>query len=649
MRPLSYVIRQQSPLVLARELLWRTRREWTRHRLKARLEKSVCPVRYEPAGYYAPDPSLCSERARRLILGIADLATEGILPLLSYDSRQVGLPLRWNLDFVSGKTWPESESDSIVTIRHDGSDVKAPWELSRLQVLPVLGKAFVLSGQAKYQAAASNLISDWIAKNPVGVGVNWTVAMEASLRAISICLYLDLMKGRVDADLLGAATRSLWEHLLFIEAHLEFSHIIRSNHYLSNLLGLYALSVFLRGEGMIERREKYRRLLQEEMFVQVYPDGGDKEASIGYQVLVAQMFTCGALLMKAVGDKLEEPFLARLHKMFRLLQGLADSRGCLPSVGDCDDGRVELLFDDMHQILEVPLPERNSLCVGAFLELGTILFGGQADSTGDQAAWYGRTVVLKPRPREVPASSRNNLLVWPESGVAVAQVGQARLSFLAMPNGLAGRGSHTHNDKLSFVLNLEGDEVFVDSGTGCYTRDRARRNSFRATRSHNTVEVDGLEQNTIPEEVNGSFCLGNEAGVSEILCQDAEEEIMLSASHSGYLRSGVGHHRSLRLRSGSLVVEDKITCKERHRISLYFQVAAIWQIMLDRAEKRIILSADGKRVQMLWPTLSPERMETGTVEVSSCYGVVRQGNRLRVDFVVAAPSTIHTKISWGMA
>lgn len=646
MRPLNYVIRSQSLIVLARELLWRTRRKWLSRGLKARLLNPTCPVRYEAVGYYSPNISLCSDWARRLIVSVADRAINGLFPLLSYNFNSEGGAVGWDVDFVSGKSWPQSESDSIATIRYDGSDVKAPWELSRLQMLPVLGKAFLLTESDHYLAAATDIISDWIEKNPVGRGVNWTIAMEASLRAISICFYLDLIKGHVDPQLLQLTTRSLWEHLLFIEAHLEFSHLIRSNHYLSNLLGLCALSVYLHGEGMRYRRERYTRLLQEEILVQVYGDGGDKEASTGYQVLVAQMFTCGALLLKASGDEPDQRFLARLQEMFRCLDYLADGQGCLPHVGDCDDGRVELLLDDLHQILEVPLSARNSLRISSFLELGALLFGDQRHDTRNQEAWYGKRSGFAFPPNTNDRATEGGLQVLPESGIARMRLGKVKALFFAVPNGLGGLGSHTHNDKLSFTLSLEKADVFVDSGTGCYTRDRNLRDAFRSTESHNVLQVDGLEQNTIPTEMNGTFCLGNEARVSRIWGHETKEDIVVGASHSGYERSGVGHSRTLRLSARSLIVEDKITCKGQHHISLYFQVATIWQTMIEEREKRVVLSACGKQLKMLWRTFHPDSIESKRASMSTCYGVLTAGTRIKVNFTVTAPSSIETEILW---
>src|SRR5207247_1295240 len=78
----------------------------------------------------------------------------------------------------------------------------------------------------------------WLESNPIGIGVNWTLAMEAALRAMSVCFLLNLLSPlRSDEQSwLAAITRSLAQHFLFIEANLEFSHFLTSNHYLSNLV-----------------------------------------------------------------------------------------------------------------------------------------------------------------------------------------------------------------------------------------------------------------------------------------------------------------------------------------------------------------------------------------------------------------------------
>ena len=122
-----------------------------------------------------------------------------------------------------------------------------------------MAKAYVLTGDRKYREALRSLLTDWIVANPLGKGVNWTVAMEAALRGISLCLTMDLLWPFSDEEKpwLDQMTASLWQHLRFIEAHSEFSFLVRSNHYLSNIVGLTTLSAYLRGPGMRRRLGKY--------------------------------------------------------------------------------------------------------------------------------------------------------------------------------------------------------------------------------------------------------------------------------------------------------------------------------------------------------------------------------------------------------
>ena len=38
-----------------------------------------------------------------------------------------------------------------------------------------------------------------------------------------------------------------------------------------------------------------------------------------------------------------------------------------------------------------------------------------------------------------------------------------------------GQGGHSHNDQLSFELNVKGEDFIVDTGTGVYTADNSMR------------------------------------------------------------------------------------------------------------------------------------------------------------------------------
>ncbi len=95
----------------------------------------------------------------------------------------------------------------------------------------------------------------------------------------------------------------------------------------------------------------------------------------------------------------------------------------------------------------------------------------------------------------------------PKSGVAVARAREAVAVFCAMPNGIGGKGSHTHCDKLSVILRLGADEVFCDGGSRCYTRSAELRNLYRSTKAHNTLAIDEVDQNIISPGPSGSLSM----------------------------------------------------------------------------------------------------------------------------------------------
>lgn len=641
-------LQRESPLTLAREALWRSQRRWRQMNFQGQMRATVCPVRYRPAGYYQVRLSECTDRSSRAILNYANAICDGRFPWFAYGPVQLGFPPRWNFDFVSGKDWPEAKSDTIQIVRHDGSDVKVPWELSRLQFLPVLAKAWLVSGEIRYSQAGRELLYDWMEKNPVGVGVNWTMPMEAALRAISICLFLELLGSGEDEagdPWHGKVVQSLWQHLRFIEAYNEFSHLARSNHYLSNILGLFCLSSYLQGSGMEKKRRLYKRLLEQEMLLQVYEDGGDYEASSGYHLLNLQMFSSALRLMDAQKMEPDPEFVGRLVKMYRFLAALADQRGQVPHIGDCDDGRIELLVDDLEQTLAIE--GRHSLTVSSLLGVGESLLGEHYGGQNEEAAWYVPLPNSRGRkPSEVVGHSP---VIFPISGVAVATSGLAQVVFLAMPNGINGKGSHTHNDKLSIIVRLAGEELFRDPGTGWYTRDGELRNRFRSTAAHNTVRVDGEEQNRFSPSPGALFHIFDDAQVTPIEVQDTDGRV-LRASHHGYDRLGVVHTRSVRLGPQStLALEDHLTASGSHTFEACFHLQREWQVDIHQGSgTEVRCHLQGTRVAADLCCQAPVELEMLCLqgEVSNSYGATEEAKRIVVRGSFRASIRLLSCISW---
>jgi hypothetical protein len=283
--------------------------------------------------------------------------------------------------------------------------------------------------------------------------------------------------------------------------------------------------------------------------------------------------------------------------------------------------------------------------------MGKCFFGGSRGSVED-AMWYSleKTNDADSSGRVQTAPPRQNVAVFPQSGMCVARTEHAEILFFAVPNGICGKGSHTHNDKLSFVLRLDGEEVLCDSGTGTYTRDPKMRNRFRATSAHNTVVIDGQEQNTIDGGRRGLFCIGTEARVSRIEEATENGDIILRASHKGYERFGVTHTRTIRLSAGKneAIVEDQLGGDGRHSFEINFQLTPRWKISsVENLESEIRARISGTRelrICFQGPNNIHGQQEESRISVT--YGATIPNNRLRFWGESTFPTTLTTIVSW---
>jgi hypothetical protein len=440
-------------------------------------------------------------------------------------------------------------------------------------------------------------------------------------------------------------SQTLSHHFLFIDAHNEFSHLTRSNHYLSNILGLFCISAYLRTQPISVRRSRYATLLQEEIRYQVNEDGGDYEASTGYHVLVTQMFLIAGLLMLRCNIPVDPTFWSRLRSMFRFIAEIASRHGLFPQIGDCDDGRVELLPDDLHQLLQAP-DSRYSLVVKDLLGVGEMLFREPYFGRTWASEWYA--IDRSNIPDLGPTSMPSTVQLFPVTGIAVARNEEAQIIFAAMPNGIHGHGSHTHNDKLSIVLRINDQDVLCDSGTFCYTRDLVRRNIQRSTSAHNTVIVDREEQNRIPLTAGGAFRILSDAHPSPFRSHANELEITLTASHDGYARIGVMHERSISLRNNQLSVTDVFTGTGSHFFEVMFHISPSWNLRTHRNQGQTVecMALGTRPLIFAWNAECSLDLLIRDSDISHSYGHSLPAKAIVVSTQSRVPFQLITTVSW---
>ena len=231
----------------------------------------------------------------------------------------------------------------------------------------------------------------------------------------------------------------------------------------------------------------------------------------------------------------------------------------------------------------------------------------------------------------------------------MARKGDAEVVFCATPNGIRGKGSHTHNDKLGVVLRIDGQELLGDSGTCCYTRDAATRNRFRMTASHNTIVVDNLEQNKILMDTNSLFILSDDAAVSSIEHVSTEKEVALSASHFGYRAIGVTHSRRVRVQEqNSVILEDVLVGGGHHTIEANFHIDPAWEITsVENLGKSVRAEVSGpRRVSLEFSAPAELHGDKQPTQISRTFGSSIPASKIHLSAETALPFTLTTRITW---
>jgi hypothetical protein len=485
-------------------------------------------------------------------------------------------PIDWHLDPVSKLRFPQGiphKQLDLMKLRPGNADIKLPWELARCQHWPLLGQGWRLSGDRRYALEITRQLEDFMAVNPVGIGINWTCTMDVALRALNWVLALALIRKCPDVDdaTLTAAYSHLFDHGVFIYGNLENKYEVTSNHFLSNVVGLYYVASVFHDLPEAATWDAFcRAALEREMQVQVLADGADYESSIPYHRLVTELFLGAARLADFRKQPLSGDYRSRLKAMVAFMAAVLRPDGLMPQVGDADDGRLHIfsgygawqpqdprhLFGPAALTLDEPAWLKHSGPDGAW-----------------ETAWWGYDITdVSFADNELPAHAG----LFPEAGIAVSRRdGQ----FLLISNGIVGTrgfGNHKHNDQLGFELHLDGNPLIVDPGSYVYTPDPDARNLFRGTRYHNTLSIDGEEQNELRPE--WLFRLFETAHAEHRHFHADDEAVEYHGRHVGYdrlVKGKVRHERRFRLlhQQRMLIISDILDADGTHHLSWHFHLA----------------------------------------------------------------------------
>ncbi|MGD0721628.1 MAG: heparinase II/III family protein [Roseiarcus sp.] len=530
-------------------------------------------------------------------------------------------PIDWRLDPVRGLRFPAGVPHKewrLYEMRPGDADIKYPWELARCQHWMTLAQAWRLSREARFAREIADQLDDFLEANPVGLGINWTCAMDVAIRAANWCLALALVLdcADLDEDFWRRAHGALYDHADFIFANLEDKYEVTSNHYLSNVVGLHFLAAEFADLAVGRSWDRWARAaLDVEIGVQVHEEGTDFESSVPYHRLVTELFLASARLAQFQGRPLDSAVTVRLGRMVDFSLAIARPDGRMPVIGDADDGRFHIFS---HLGGWDRQDARHLLAPAAFVLDRPRLLAFAGPLAPWEAAWWGFDPAGAARPAAPPPDVAE---LYPAFGVAVARRGG---NYLAVTNGAVGTrgfGNHKHNELLGFEYHHAGAPIVVDPGSFVYTSDFAARNLFRGTAYHSTLMIDGVEQNELnPEWI---FRLFESADPEHLLFGREGDRAHYHGRHKGYARlpQPVIHEREFRfdLADGRLEIDDRLLGEGAHDLQWRFHLAPGIEAVPEEPG-RVRLTAGDRRTFTL--THDP-RLEASVADAwnSPSYGV----------------------------
>ena len=337
------------------------------------------------------------------------------------------------------------------------------WQLSRHPEWAILAERYRATGDERYAVAFVRFFRSWVRQAPVpenadgGATLCWRT-LEAGIRMggpWQWALHSFYRSPHFSDDVLVDWYKSVWEHGWRLRNfHRTGNWLIMEMNGLAQIGILYPQ--FL--DAPAWKKYAFDRMV-EELTAQVYPDGWQVELSTGYHQVDINNYQWLIDVCTAYDEPIPPAFRAGMERMHAVNVLLMMPDGRLPDVND-----------------------------GGWHEVARLMKNAAADYLERTDFLWARTKGSQGRPPAVTSHA------FPYAGYYVMRTGwKADAVWALLDAGHFGYG-HQHEDKLNLLLHAYGRLLLTEGGNYAYDASEMRRYVL-STRAHNTIRVDGEDQN----------------------------------------------------------------------------------------------------------------------------------------------------------
>jgi heparan-sulfate lyase len=344
------------------------------------------------------------------------------------------------------------------------------WQLNRMNFWNDMASAYWHTGDEKYAKAWCAQLVDWTIKNPNDKehGYAWR-SIEAGIRGnrwTALFQYF-LDSPHFTPEVLVAFLNSFHDHAEFLMT----KYSSKSNWGLMEAEGMAFIAlIFPEMKNSDKWLKEAVRRLNNEIDIQVYPDGQQRELAMGYHLGCIDWFirTYDLAFMNGKTDFFTASYVTKIQKMIEVPMKLCHPDGTNAQFGDAWAGRP-----GQHRKKFQVWAERFTREDFRFLATGG-KEGRRPDSTAYALPYSGLY------------SMRSS---WDQDAICMV--------LKCGPDG----GGHCQPDNGTFELSAGGRNLMPDAGSYIYSGDPVNRNWFRQTKIHQTLTLNGGNSKYAPKQL----------------------------------------------------------------------------------------------------------------------------------------------------